>query len=129
MTHEKRIARAYYRDMALSFGVYIVLLAGAIHFGRPMPDGALRTLVLASPMAGFALMLRAIVLQCARMDEYMRMRLLENVAMAAAITAGLTFTYGFLETAGFPRLSMFTVWMLLCGSYGATQLGRKLLKR
>lgn len=29
------------------------------------------------------------------------------------------FTYGFLETAGYPRLSMFTVWPLMGGVGGA----------
>jgi hypothetical protein len=127
--HEKRIARAYHRDMVVSFVVYGALLVGTSHFGRPMPEGAVRTLVLASPIIGFALMLRAIVRQCGRMDEYMRMRMLENISVAAAITAGLTFTYGFLETAGFPKLSMFTVWVLLGASFGMVQVGRKLLNR
>lgn len=129
VTHEQRIKKAYLRDLAVSFVVYFVLLAAAMHFGRPMPEGAVRTLLLASPIIGFGLMLRAIVIKCARMDEYMRMRLLENVSMAAAITAAVTFTYGFLETAGFPKLSMFAVWMVLGISFGAVQCGRKLLGR
>jgi hypothetical protein len=129
VTHEKRIRTAYLRDMGVSLAVYFVLLFAAMRFGRPMPDGAVRTLVLASPIIGFGLMLRAIVVKCARMDEYMRMRLLENISVAAAITASVTFTYGFLETAGFPKLSMFTVWMVLGLSFGAVQLCRKLLGR
>jgi hypothetical protein len=129
VTHEKRITRAYLRDMGVSLAVYFVLLVAAIRFGRPMPDGLLRTLFLASPIVGFGLMLRAIVIKCARMDEYMRMRLLENVAIATAITAAVSFTYGFLETAGFPKLSMFTVWIVLAIAFGTVQCGRKLLGR
>jgi hypothetical protein len=64
-----------------------------------------------------------------RIDEYRRMRLLENISIAAGITAGVTFTYGFLETAGLPHLSMFTVWVVLCGSVGLVQCGRKVLGR
>ena len=37
------------------------------------------------------------------MDEFMRLRSLESIAIAAAVTAGVTFTYGFLEGAGFPE--------------------------
>lgn len=129
MTHERRIAKAYTRELLVSLLVYTVLLMAAIRFGRPMPESALRTAVLASPIIGFGLMLRALVRQCARMDEYMRMRLLENISVAAGITAGLTFTYGFLETAGFPKLPMFTVWPLLAASFGLVQLCRKLLRR
>jgi hypothetical protein len=45
-----------------------------------------------------------------RMDEFLRLRSLEGLAIAAAITAALSVTYGFLESAGFPKLSMFWVW-------------------
>jgi hypothetical protein len=127
--HEKRIARAYYTEMFGSLVVYTVLVALAVRFGKPMPEGVARTLLLVSPMAGFGLMIWCIARGVSRMDEYLRMRLLENIAIGAAITAGATFTYGFLETAGFPRLSMFTVWCVLAGSTGATQCLRKLLNR
>ncbi|MET0983161.1 MAG: hypothetical protein ABWY02_13750 [Telluria sp.] len=86
-------------------------------------------MILTTPMIGFGAAIRAIARHLWREDEYMRQRLMENIALAAAITAGLTFTYGFLELAGFPRLSMFTVWCVLCGTFGLVQLGRKLLAR
>jgi hypothetical protein len=116
--YEKKILRPYYREMALSLSVYILLLLASIRFGRPMADGVLRTIVLVSPMLGFLLMLWAISRHLARVDEYLRKRLLESFALAAAITAGATFTYGFLETAGFPRVSMFVVWPALAMAWG-----------
>jgi hypothetical protein len=61
-------------------------------------------------MIGVLLMLWAITRQVLRSDEFMRKNQVENFALAAAVTAGLSFTYGFLENAGFPRLSMFLVW-------------------
>jgi hypothetical protein len=126
---EKRIARIYYREMFAAFALYTILLMAAIRFGRPMADSLLRTAILASPMIGFGAAIWAIARQVQRADEYIRMRLLENIALAAAITAGLTFSYGFLETAGFEKLSMFTVWAVLCLSLGAVQLVRKALGR
>jgi peptidoglycan/LPS O-acetylase OafA/YrhL len=129
VTHEKRITRAYLRELVGSLAVYFVLVALAVAYGKSMTEGALRTVLLVSPMVGFGLMILAIARQLARKDEYQRMRLLENIAIGAAITAGATFTYGFLETAGFPRLSMFTVWCVLAGSTGAAQCLRKLLNR
>jgi len=127
--HEQRVARLYFRELVFSFAVYVVLLVAAILLGRPMAEGALRTVVLASPMIGFALMIRAIARQIGRIDEYLRQRLLENVALAAAITAALSFTYGFLETAGYPRLSMFAVWMVMGGAFGAVAIVRGLRER
>ena len=115
-THEKRVGKAYLRELGGSILLYSVLLMASIRFGRPMEDGVLRLLVLLAPMIGFCLMLWAIARHLNRVDEYLRRFLLESFALAAALTAGLTFSYGFLETAGYPRLSMFSVWMVLCRS-------------
>ena len=127
--HEKRVAKMYFRELFASLALYTVLLVAAITLGRPMAPGVLRTAFLLSPMIGFGAAIWAIVRQIQRVDEYVRMRLLENVSLGAAITAGLTFSYGFLETAGFPKLSMFTVWCVLCLAVVAVQLMRKLIDR
>ena len=127
--HEKRVGRLYLLELGGALAVYALLLVATIRFGRPMEAGVLRTLVLLSPMIGFCLGLWAIARHLARVDEYVRRFLLESFALGAALTAGLTFTYGFLETAGFPKLSMFTVWCVLCGSVVVVQLVRKLLDR
>lgn len=127
--HEKRVGKAYMRELMGSIALYTVLLTAAVRWGRPMEDGPARTLVLLSPMIGFGLALWAIARHFARVDEYVRRFLLESLALGAGITAGLTFTYGFLETAGFPRLSMFTVWCVLCGATGIVCLVRRWLER
>lgn len=115
--YEKRVSRAYNLELLVSLAVYAALLVGSIRFGRPMAEGLGRTLVLLAPMVGFILMIRALVRHVARVDEYQRVRLLENIALAAAITAALSFSYGFLETAGYPKLSMFSVWIVLASSF------------
>ncbi|WP_198115411.1 hypothetical protein [Massilia rhizosphaerae] len=116
--HEKRVARAYRFELWTAIAAYVVLLVASIRYGRPLPDGLPRTVVLLSPMIGFGLMIRAGARHIARIDEYQRLRLLESLALAFAITAAVTFSYGFLETAGFARLSMFSVWMVMCASWG-----------
>jgi hypothetical protein len=127
--HEKRVARAYTFELMIALAVYTVLLMAAIRYGRPMEDGWLRTLVLVSPMIGFGLMIRTIARHFARIDEYQRMRMLENLAIATAITGAVTFTYGFMETAGFPKLSMFYVWVVMCSSVAIVNLARRLLEK
>jgi len=122
--HEKRVGKAYFIELWSAIAVYAVLLVASIRFGRPLDDSPLRTAVLLLPMAGFALMIRAVARHVARIDEYQRMRLLESIGLAFAISGGITFSYGFLETAGFPRLSMFTVWMIMGGSLAAVTLAR-----
>ena len=116
--HEKRVGRAYRIELWTAIAVYVVLVMASIRFGRPLEDGLLRTVVLLSPMIGFAMMIRAIARHVARIDEYQRLRLLESLALAFAITGAVTFSYGFLETAGYPKLSMFSVWMVMGVSWG-----------
>lgn len=127
--HEKRIARVYFRELGGSMLVYCALLFGAIHFGRPMEEGVARVLVLASPMIGFCLAVWAVARQMRRVDEFIRQTTLETLAIAAAVTAGLSFTYGFLETAGYPRLSMFTVWPVMGAVWGAVTCIRNWIGR
>ena len=49
------------------------------------------------------------------MDEMGRKIQLDALAVAFVCTALTTFSYGFLETAGFPRLSAFMVWPIMGG--------------
>ncbi len=127
--HERKTTRLYLRELFGSLAIYVALLLPSIVYGRKMDAGMLKTLLLASPMLGFLLAVWAMARQVRRMDEYARMVLLENIALAAAITAGATFTYGFLETSGYPLVSMFSVWMLLCGSFGLVCGVRALAQR
>jgi hypothetical protein len=115
--------------MFAALAIYCLLLFAAIWFGHSMPKGPWRTLVLVSPMLGFLLMIWAVVRQFRRSDEFIRKSTLENVTIAAAVTAGCTFTYGFLEMAGYPHLSMFTVWPLMGATWFVIGLIRNLCER
>lgn len=126
---EKQIYGSYRRELMVAIAVYMVLLFGVIRLARPMEDGILRTVLLVSPMIGFGLMIRAIIRLVARIDEYQRMRMLETFSIAMAITGAVTFTYGFLETAGFPKISMFSVWIVMGTSWGVVGGVRRMLDR
>lgn len=127
--HEKSINRSYLLEMFGAMALYTAMLLASIKFGRPMAEGMLRTLVLLTPMLGFFAMVWAITRHLRRVDEYIRQFTLENIAIAAAVTAGATFTYGFMETAGYEKLSMFTVWIVLCGTWGAATCIRGVMNR
>ena len=124
MMREQRLARQYLLELGGTMTVYVVLLVGSLLVAKPMAPGPVRLLILLAPMLGFGLMLWVIARQYRRMDEYIRRLLLENVAIAAGITAALSFTYGFLEGAGYPRQSMFWVWSVLGGSFALVAMVR-----
>ncbi len=122
--YEKKVGYAYLREMGLGMAVYISLLVVSIVYGRGWAPGLERTLFLASPVIGVVLVCWAIARHVRRVDEYIRKETLENIAVAAVLTAGLTFTYGFLETAGFPKLTMFLVWVAMGTSWAVVTLLR-----
>ena len=126
---EREALKRYRLELGAAMVVYAATLFGSISIGKPMEPGAARTLLLMSPAIPLLLAVWAIARQFSRMDEFVRLRNLENFAIAGAVTAGVTFTYGFLEGAGFPKLSMFWVWGLMGLTWGAVAGLRCLVAR
>jgi hypothetical protein len=111
--HERKILFRYFAELAGGFLLYALVLIVSIDVGRQMPKGLERTLLLISPRLPFLLIVWVVVRNIQRLDEYQQRLQLESIAIAAGVTAGWTFTYGFLENAGFPLLSMFKVWPVM----------------
>lgn len=126
---EREVAKLYLWELFGSMAVYTAILVAALIFGPSMEPGVWRVLVLTSPMIGFGLMVWAVVRQFRRIDEFIRQLFLENIAIAAAVTAGWTFTYGFLENAGYPRLSMFIIWPVMGATWAVIANIRGLCNR
>ncbi len=118
--NQNQAKRRYFKELGVAIALYVILLAGALRLALDLQPGVLRTAVLLSPMLAFLLALRAVVRAIRRSDEFIRKTTLEHLAIAAAVTAGVTFTYGFLEIAGFPKLSMFVVWPLMGAVWACT---------
>jgi hypothetical protein len=121
--------RRYYRELTGALILYAIVLVAALTIGRRMPPGAAQTLLYVSPMLPFLLAVWAIVRQIRRSDEFIRRTTLEHLAVAAAVTAGWTFTYGFLENAGYPRLSMFIVWPVMGTVWAVLAMAESLRQR
>jgi hypothetical protein len=130
MVMKEREANQKYRlELFSAMLAYLVVLVGSIMLAKPMDSGTARTLLLISPVVPLMLAVWAIARHFRRMDEFLRMRSLESLAIAAAITAGLSLTYGFLESAGFPKLSMFWVWGVMGLAWGAQACLRCMFSR
>jgi hypothetical protein len=110
---ERDIKRKYSRELGGALAIYVAVLFGSLTLAKGVDSGMARTLLLLTPLVPVILAVWAISRQFRRMDEFVRLQSLESVAIAAGITAGWTLTYGFLESAGFPKLSMFWVWPVM----------------
>lgn len=126
---QRELQQRYRRDLLTGFAIYTVLLVLSLRYAVLLTPGVWATLAFISPMLGFALILRGMLRWYAGADEYQRRVTLENAAIAAAVTAAVTFTYGFLENAGFPRLSMFAVWPLMAGCMALMAISRCIRER
>ena len=126
---EKQANKLYYRELFTAIGVYIFILFGSNYIADTMPDNLWRNLLIASPVLPALLAIWAIIRHFQRIDEYLRIWTLENMGMASAVTAAFALTYGFMESMGFPRLSMFMTWSLLMGSWAAIACLRSWLER
>lgn len=111
--------KRYYLEFFATLAAYAVTLIGSIWvlLGAGIESRAGQALVALSPMIPGGLMCWVILRQMRRVDELQRRIQLEALACAFAATALLTFSYGFLEGVGYPRLSMFVVWPVMAVSW------------
>ena len=110
--------RAYMVQFLSAMGAYVVLLLLSIYLLQRNPEAGWRELVAALPAIPATLVVLAVVRYVERMDELQRRIQLGAAGFAAIATALLTFTWGLLENAGVPRISMIWVFPLMCALWG-----------
>ena len=91
-------------EFAVTMLAYMLCVVVSSAYMSSMPNGAARVALALLP-----------VIPMNAMDEMGRKIQLDALAVAFVCTALTTFSYGFLETAGFPRLSAFMVWPIMGG--------------
>lgn len=111
-------ARAYMIQFFGAMAAYVVLLLLSIYLLQHNPTAPWRGVVAALPAIPAALGLLAFVRYLGRMDELQRRVQLDAIAFAAGATALITFTWGLLENAGFPQLSLIWVTPLMAALWG-----------
>jgi hypothetical protein len=119
----------YYVETLLALLVYLTVSIICARLVPTIHEPALRVLAGLAPAIGITLILIAIVRWVRRADEFHRTRLLESFAVVAAVTGLWTWSYGFLEVVGFPRLSMFWVWGVMVAVWLAWSGARAMLQR
>jgi len=127
--NKDKITVHYFGELLGSIFLYLLVQFSSVALWPSLPGGIGRTLVLFSPMAPFLLMIGVVARYFWRVDEYLRMQILENWGMTAAITGVLTFTYTFFESLGFPRLSMGTIMPVMGTISALLFVARRLSRR
>jgi putative transcriptional regulator len=83
---ERDANRKYRLELFSALIAYMVVLVGSIYWAKIMDEGAVRTLLLMTPVVPLMLAVWAIARHFGRMDEFVRLRSLEGLAIAAAVT-------------------------------------------
>lgn len=113
--HPSSESRRFWRhQIELTTGItaYIVLLFVSIHALKQGAAGAARVLWAVSPILPAGFVVVSTIRRIRYMDELQRRIQTEALALAAAGTALLGLTYGFLEgSAGFPHIGAWWAWI------------------
>ena len=119
----KPAAKQYFKDLLLGVTLYIAILIGS-NFALRIWDLTVEIkVVLAFACAAPALLvIRAVLIFSRSWDELQRKKQLEATLIAFLLVGMGTFTYGFLETIGFPNLSMIWVFPMLYGTQGLAMI-------
>ncbi len=116
MTESGGVFRRWTIRYALEYGAALVAYLGSIFLCVPAAlraaDPGRRVLLVSVPAAASLLLAVAVVRHFRRIDEFLRKRLVESLAVAGAVTGVWTLAYGFFELAGCPRPS---AWWVLAG--------------
>jgi hypothetical protein len=122
-----RAGRRYVLQLLASLIVYVILLtASVIAVQHLNVQGAWRYLLILLPLLPVAAIVPAVLRYFRDTDEFERGIMTESLAIAAGVTAVFSVTYGFLESAGLPRLSAWYTWLVVMGSWA---IARILLRR
>jgi len=117
---------AYVREFGLAMAAYVVVLLASVSLLERV-DQPVKTLVALVPLVPAVFALMAYLRFLTRMDELGRRIQLEALAFGFGAAGMLTFAYGFLENAGFPRISytwVFPLMIVLWGIGGAVATRR-----
>lgn len=102
----------------LSLTVGLIAYIGALVLSRHLFEAGIestevRVVVSLIPMLPAIFICGVVVQNLLRLDEMQRKLQFEAIALAFAGTALITFSYGFLEGVGMPKLSMFVIWPMM----------------
>ena len=123
MDREQRAGLQYFAELSGTMILYIASLFARRPLENLNPSAAWHGFVLLSPSVPIWLVFWVIVRHYRRMDEYLRLQLLQIVAVCAGIAACLTSSYGFARDAfDLPPVAIGFAWPVMAACWVAATL-------
>lgn len=114
----KQATRSYLIEFGGAMLAYAVTLVVALLLVEAHPHAPWRYAVVVAPVIPICFALLAVIRALGRMDELQRRIQLNALGFGFGATAIITFTYGFLELVGFPKVSYLWVLPLMVALWG-----------
>ncbi|NIE98240.1 hypothetical protein F3J02_17425 [Acinetobacter sp. Tr-809] len=100
-------------ELIAAIALYIGVLVGSLKTLNFIEIQWLKIVVSLLPILPALMIALIIIKQFKRFDELQQKIQLQALAISFVGTSLITFSYGFLENVGFPKLTMFLVWPIM----------------
>jgi hypothetical protein len=112
--------KRYVREFITTMTIYTLTIIGSSLAVNRMEESLWRTLVMLIPVIPVVFLLVVFQRYLNGIDELQKQIQLYAIGFAAGATGLITFTYGFLENAGFPHISSFYVFPMMIILWGVS---------
>lgn len=113
--------RIYQRRFAVAMGGYVAILLLSVYLLDNIDAQPLRIAIVILPMLPVLYGLWGFMEMIRNLDELQKRIQLEAIAFSMGLTGIITFTLGFLEGVGFPRVSFIWVFPMMIAFWGIGQ--------
>jgi Na+/proline symporter len=110
--------RRYLREFTLAIVAYIAILAASVYGLNHGIEGFAKYLVAVVPAVPLVGIFIAGVRWLQATDEFQRQTTVTALAIAGGLTALICVTYGFLENAGLPKMSIWISYLIFMSIWG-----------
>jgi len=110
--------KRYMREFFITMTVYVLTIVGTSMAVEQMGDSLWRIPLMLIPVIPVVFLLIVFLRYLRAIDELQKQIQLYAIGLAAGATGLITFTYGFLENAGFPHLSPFYIFPMMIILWG-----------
>ena len=117
--NQKQAMRRYMREFFLAMGIYVVFLLTSVTLLNKYDFARGWQIVISlAPALPVVFVMIAIMRLLVDSDELQQRVNLMATTFAAVLTGLITFSYGFLENVGFPKLPTFAIFPMLFVFWG-----------
>ena len=111
-------SKNYARDFTMTMIAYTVIIIVSRLLLNNLGDSLWRFPIALLPVIPIIILILAFMRYLSAIDELQQKIQLQAIGFAAGTTGLLTFAYGFLELAGFPRFSTFFIFPMMIMLWG-----------